>query len=87
MSTYQNVSLAITGPAHHTQGLATEHPDGNITGNVTIYTDGGAWSIRADSPDTLRSLCEAFAQAADAVQAKRSVTPSERPVAAMGGMH
>ena len=86
MSTYQQVSLSITGRAHLSGGMATEYDDGSTGGHVTIYTDGGAWSIRADSPETLRDLSKAFAQAAEALEAKRSVTVSERPVAAMGGM-
>ena len=86
MSTYQSISLHITGPAHHTDGMATEHA-GEAFGHVTIYVDGGSWSVRADSAETLRSLSGAFGNAAEALEAKRSVTVSEHPVAAMGGLH
>ena len=85
MSTYQSVSLHITGPAHHTDGMATEHA-GEAFGHVTIYVDGGAWSVRADSAETLRSLAEAFRNAADALDAERQPVTTQRPVAAMGGV-
>lgn len=70
MSTYQASSLTIRGTVHHTPGLATVHKDGNTSAAVTIYTGelGGSFTVHADSVAVLRSLSEAFDNAADELQ-------------------
>lgn len=68
MDTYQATSLALKGDWVHCSGGATDHGD-TVQGAVTVYATDGNVSIRAESPDVLRQVAEAFADAADRAEA------------------